>query len=197
MNEAPVPKWFEGLKALTNVGPVFRMVWDAAPNVVIGSLICRMTAALIPLATLAVTKFVVDSIVGVTAHQRSLPWFFWWLVAGEFLLAGIAAVLVRTVDFCDTILADRHTRYVSTRIMEHASRLDLTCYEDPLFCDKMERARVQGTDRLLMIQATGSEPALRTADDYARHCGFAGFQPRCPERDQCATTISRCFPVTA
>jgi ATP-binding cassette subfamily B protein len=155
MNEAPVPKWPERMKALTNVGPVFRMVWDAAPNVVIGSLICRVTAALIPLATLAVTKVVIDSIVDVTAHQRSLPWFFWWLVAGEFVLAGIATVLVRTIDFFDTILADRYTRYVSTRIMEHASRLDLTRYEDPLFCDKMERARVQGTDRLVMIQATG------------------------------------------
>jgi ATP-binding cassette subfamily B protein len=39
--------------------------------------------------------------------------------------------------------------------MEHASRLDLTRYEDPSFSDKMERARVQGTDRVMMIQMTG------------------------------------------
>jgi ATP-binding cassette subfamily B protein len=39
--------------------------------------------------------------------------------------------------------------------MEHASRLDLTSFEDPLFYDKMERARVQGTDRIVMIQSTG------------------------------------------
>ena len=39
--------------------------------------------------------------------------------------------------------------------MEHASKLDLTTFEDPLFYDKMERARVQGTDRLVMIQSTG------------------------------------------
>ena len=39
--------------------------------------------------------------------------------------------------------------------MEHASRLDLTRYEDPLFYDKMERARVQGTDRVMMIQMIG------------------------------------------
>jgi len=31
--------------------------------------------------------------------------------------------------------------------MEHASQLDLTSYEDPLFYDKMERARAQSTDR--------------------------------------------------
>ena len=39
--------------------------------------------------------------------------------------------------------------------MEHASRLDLTTFEDPLFYDKMERARVQGTDRIIMIQSAG------------------------------------------
>ena len=155
MSNAPPPKWRERLRALANVQPVFRMVWDAAPRVVVGSLVCRITAALIPLAMLAVTKLIIDSIIDVTSRQQPLPWFFWWLVAGEFVLAAIATVLVRTMDFCDTILTDRYTRYVSTRIMEHASRLDLTRYEDPLFCDKMERARVQGTDRLVMIQATG------------------------------------------
>jgi hypothetical protein len=40
--------------------------------------------------------------------------------------------------------------------MEHASRLDLASYEDPLFHDKLERARVQATDRIAMIQAIGS-----------------------------------------
>jgi ATP-binding cassette subfamily B protein len=39
--------------------------------------------------------------------------------------------------------------------MAHASRLDLASYEDPVFYDKLERARVQATDRLGMIQAIG------------------------------------------
>ena len=41
------------------------------------------------------------------------------------------------------------------RIMHHASRLDLASYEDPLFHDKLERARVQATDRLGMVQQLG------------------------------------------
>ena len=40
--------------------------------------------------------------------------------------------------------------------MEHASRLDLASYEDPVFYDKLERARVQATDRIAMIQAIGA-----------------------------------------
>jgi ATP-binding cassette, subfamily B, bacterial len=39
--------------------------------------------------------------------------------------------------------------------MEHASSLDLLAYEDPVFYDRLERARVQATDRLYMIQAIG------------------------------------------
>jgi ATP-binding cassette, subfamily B, bacterial len=76
-------------------------------------------------------------------------------VALEFGLACLGTILARLTDFCDTVLADNYTRHISTKIMEHASRLDLTRYEDPSFCDKMERARVQGTDRVMMIQMTG------------------------------------------
>src|SRR5260370_25031229 len=39
--------------------------------------------------------------------------------------------------------------------MERASSLDLMAYEDPVFYDRLERARVQATDRLFMIQAIG------------------------------------------
>src|SRR5262249_1303812 len=46
-------------------------------------------------------------------------------------------------------------RYVSIKVMKHASGLDLMAYEDPIFYDRLERARVQATDRLGMIQSIG------------------------------------------
>src|ERR1700751_2580703 len=39
--------------------------------------------------------------------------------------------------------------------MNHAASLDLQAYEDPIFYDRLERARVQATDRLGMIQSMG------------------------------------------
>jgi ATP-binding cassette subfamily B protein len=39
--------------------------------------------------------------------------------------------------------------------MAHAAELDLLAYENPVFYDRLERARVQATDRLAMIQAIG------------------------------------------
>jgi ATP-binding cassette, subfamily B, bacterial len=131
------------------------MVWESAPVAVVSSLFLRLITALIPLAMLGVTRYIIDSIVALRSQHTALPRTFWWLVALEFSLACMGTILGRLIDFCDTILADKFTRHISTKIMEHASKLDLSRYEDPLFWDKMERARVQGTDRVMMIQMAG------------------------------------------
>ncbi len=153
--QEPSPKWRERLKALcSNTPPIVRMVWKSAPRVVVASLSARLAASLIPLAMLAVTKLIIDAI-ALLSHQHPLPANFWWWVVLEFALASLGTILVRVLDFCDSVLADKFTRHISTRIVRHAARLDLTSYEDPLFYDMMERARVQGTDRLIMIQSAG------------------------------------------
>ena len=149
------PRWTERLRALRNIPPVFRMVWDAAPGVVISSLIFRLLVSLVPVAMLWVTKMIIDAVDRYIHHVAALPKEFWWLVAAEFALASLGTIFARANDFCDTVLADRFTRHISTRIMDHASRLDLTRFEDPAFYDKMDRARVQGTDRVMMIQMSG------------------------------------------
>src|ERR1700687_3837435 len=155
-NQDPTPRWRERVAALKNIPPVLRMVWEAAPRVILASITCRVLAALIPVAALVVTRVIVNDIFNLLKHQTALPSHFWWLVALEFVLAGVAAgILVRLINFCDIVLADKYSRHISTNIMEHASRLDLTSFEDPLFYDRMERARVQGTDRIVMIQSTG------------------------------------------
>jgi ATP-binding cassette subfamily B protein len=102
-----------------------------------------------------VSKQILDA---VQAHfnGQPLPENFWWLVAAEFLLAAAGAILGRAAGFFDALLADRFTRHVSVEVIEHASRLDLASYEDPVFYDKLERARVQATDRIAMIHAIGA-----------------------------------------
>jgi ATP-binding cassette, subfamily B, bacterial len=151
----PVPRWKERLAALRNTVPIFRMVWEASPGIVVANIAVRLVVSLLPLAMLAVTKVIIDSIYRLTANHTVLPTYFWWLVILEFALACVSTILVRVTDYCDTVLADKYAKHISVRIMQHASRLDLTSYEDPTFQDKLERARVQGTDRVLMIQAAG------------------------------------------
>jgi len=131
------------------------MVWEASPAIVRANIVVRLIVSLLPLAMLAVTQVIIDSIYNLTAKHVALPSYFWWLVGLEFALACVSTILVRVTDYCDTVLADKYAKYVSVRIMQHASRLDLTTYEDPTFQDKLERARVQGADRLGMIQEAG------------------------------------------
>ena len=61
--------------------------------------------------------------------------------------------------------------------MRQAARLDLTTYEDPDFYDRLERARVQATDRLAMIQQMGRlfQQILTTADLERR--SWSGTRP--------------------
>jgi ATP-binding cassette subfamily B protein len=158
MNEAPPPakpSWHERVNSLRNVPPIFRMVWDAAPGVVASSVLFRLMAAVIPITMLGVTRKIIDSIYGVTSHQKPLSSGFWFLVALEFGLASLGIIMARLIDFWDSVITERYTRHVNTLIMRHAATLDLTSYEDPIFYDKLERARVQGADRIGMIQAGG------------------------------------------
>jgi ATP-binding cassette subfamily B protein len=67
----------------------------------------------------------------------------------------LGSILGRVIDYYDSVLADRYSRYVSIQVMRHASSLDLQAYENPVFYDRLERARVQATDRLGMIQSIG------------------------------------------
>lgn len=147
--------WGKRLEALKNIPPVLRIIWDSSPAVVGAELALRAVVAVVPLGLLAVTRLIIDAVVSHVSRGSVLRHDFWWLVAAEFALASFATILNRVVDFCDTLLADKFARHISIRIMEHASRLDLFCYEDPGFQDKLERARVQATDRLGMIRQMG------------------------------------------
>ena len=64
--------------------------------------------------------------------------------------------LSRATALCDSLLGDRFTNHVSLRMMAHATELDLVSFEDPVFYDKMERARRQTTSRLGMLASLAS-----------------------------------------
>lgn len=140
---------------MRNVPPVLRLVWDAAPRVVAGGLALRIASALVPLAVLAVSKWIIDLVAANLKHPGPLPHEIWILVALEFLLAAVNNILGRAIDYTDARLADEFTREVSLRVMNHATALDLASFEDPAFHDRLERARLQATDRIGMLNAMG------------------------------------------
>jgi ATP-binding cassette subfamily B protein len=147
--------WGERLSALRNVPPVLKIVWQSGPVVVFLGLFFRLVSSLLPIAALWIGKLIIDQIFGIISNHRAVPSSLWWLVAAEFGVAIFGSVLSRATDYLDALLADKYTRHVSIQVMTHAAGLDLTTYEDPVFYDRLERARVQATDRLGMIQSMG------------------------------------------
>jgi ATP-binding cassette, subfamily B, bacterial len=146
--------WGDRIRALRNVPLVLRILWEAGRSVVTWGLILRVIQ---PVVTLGIGIVAAEIVYGVTRaieHQPPLR-HFWWLVVGEIGLALLNGILNRAMDYTDQILADRYTNHVSVQVMQQAAQLDLTTYENPEFYDRLERARVQATDRLAMIQQMG------------------------------------------
>jgi len=153
-HETPQSPWRERLSALRNMPPVLHILWESGPSVVTWGLILRVIVAVLPFAIAKVAQYIIQDIANVLRGQH-LAQNFWTLVAAEVLLNVFLGLLTRAIDYSDSLLANRYTQHVSVRVMEQAARLDLTTYENPVFYDRLERARVQATDRLAMIQQMG------------------------------------------
>jgi ATP-binding cassette subfamily B protein len=154
-NESFWSGWGERVSALRHIPPVLAIVWRSGPLVVSLGLVFRVLFSALPIALLWIAKLIIDGIVHAVSNHQPVQPGFWWLVAIEFGLAVGGSILGRTVDYLDALLADKYTRYVSIEVIKHSAELDLAAYEDPVFYDRLERARVQATDRLVMIQSIG------------------------------------------
>jgi len=154
MNASSGKAWRDRVAALKNVPPVLKLLWDSGHSVVVWGIALRFVVAALPLLITLVAAWILKYVQNAISHQP-LPPHFWWVVGAEVGLAVLSNVLNRIIDFLDSLMADRYTQHVSVKVMEQASRLDLTAYEDPVYYDRLERARVQATDRLAMIQQMG------------------------------------------
>ena len=148
--------WRDRLSALKNIPPVLKIVWESGRSVVVIGLATRVLVAVIPVSIAYVTDLLIDRTLAIVHHQKPLDSKLWALAGAEAALAITSNLISRLIDYNNSVLADRYTRHVSIEVMRHASALDLQAYENPIFYDRLERARVQATDRLVMIQSIGS-----------------------------------------
>src|SRR5580704_19627088 len=85
-------KRFAALKTLPEI---LYLLWRAAPRLVSAVIVLRVTAALMPLTILAVSRRVIDIIVTARTNPGADVGSLWpWLIL-EFLLAGIALISIR------------------------------------------------------------------------------------------------------
>ncbi|MGA8877083.1 MAG: ABC transporter ATP-binding protein, partial [Candidatus Korobacteraceae bacterium] len=156
----PIPRkpdadatWRTRLASLRNIRPLLGMVWATSPPLVAITTVFRLIRALLPLAMLWVSKLILDGVVTWIRRGHGNAAYLWKLVALELGLAVLSDLLARANSLADSLLGDRFTNRISVRLIEHATKLDLASFEDPVFYDKLERARRQTTGRIGLLAA--------------------------------------------
>ncbi|HIL57731.1 MAG TPA: ABC transporter ATP-binding protein, partial [Rhodothermales bacterium] len=175
----------ERLGALSNLPPLFRLVWATSPALFSANVVLRVLRALLPVTMLYVGKLIVDEVVRVAGAAPVLDgWEAWggaleglaWLIAAELGLAVLSDVLGRGTALCDSLLGDLFTNETSVRLMRHAAALDLAHFEDADFYDHLERARRQTTSRLVLLsQVFGQAESAITVVSLG--VGLAAYAP--------------------
>jgi len=141
----------ERLAALRNVRSFLGMIWETSRILVVISVILRLLRSILPVAMLWISKLILDSIVSRASRPAADPWRIWKLFLLECALAIASDVLGRANTLCDSVLGDRLGIRISVRLMQHATILDLASFEDPVFYDKLERARREMGGRLSLL----------------------------------------------
>ncbi len=157
------------LASFRNIRPMLALVWQTSPPLVFSGIVLRLVRALLPLATLWIAKLIIDAVV---ARSPQL----WRWVAIELGLAILSDILGRANALGDSLLADRFTNRISIRLMQHAAKLDLVSFEDPVFYDKLERARRQTTGRVTLL-ASLLNIAQDTVSLLSLSAGLIVFSP--------------------
>src|SRR5271170_3505689 len=152
------------------------MVWDTSPSLTLATIFLRLVASVIPVGQLWVGKLIIDQVVRAIQGRLADPHRIWTYLGYEIALAVLSDLLSRAVNLSDSLLGDKFTNYVSLRLMEHADKLDLVSFEDPVFYDKMERARRQTTGRLGMI-ATLAQMAQQLVTLVLFSAAIVAFSP--------------------
>ncbi|MEW6734736.1 MAG: ABC transporter ATP-binding protein [Acidobacteriota bacterium] len=149
-NPEEAPNWRARLTALRYIPPLIKLVWQTHRFYTMSMIALRLARAFIPVATLWVGKFIIDTVVAARGSEAYLTQL-WRLVALEVAIVIIGEGLARLSALVESLLGDLFSNYTSIRLMEHAATLDLYHFEDAVFYDQLERARRQSTNRIGLL----------------------------------------------
>ena len=141
----------ERLQALRNLPSFFRLIWECSPILTALNAALRVVRALLPLGMLYLGKLIIDEVVFLTAAEDPDFHRVGVLVLIELALAASTDLVGRGVAVADSLLGDLVSHDISLRLMDHSTRLDIGHFEDSEFYDKLERARRQASNRILLM----------------------------------------------
>lgn len=136
--------------ALQNLPPFFRLVWATNKPLTVGNVVFRLLKAGIPVVMLYIGKEIIDEVIRLIGSGGSQR-YLWAMVAAELGLTVFSDLLSRLIGLCDSLLGDLVANKTSVDLVHHAAQLDLYQFENPVFYDKLERARRQTTSRTVLL----------------------------------------------
>lgn len=143
----------QGLTLLTHFPRAIGLVWAAAPRWTIAWLVVLLIQGVLPVATVYLTRPVVDGLAGLIAGgvtpaeiERVLTLLA--LLAGAILLGGVLQTVLAWVR---AVQGELVQHYVSGLVHAKSTEVDLAFYESAEYYDQMHRAREGAASRPLAL----------------------------------------------
>ncbi len=130
------------------------LIWSCNRGLSATNVLLRIVRALLPLGMLYVGKLIIDEVVWLINQESPDFNHIWTLVGIELALAALTDMTGRGIAVVDSLLGDLVSHDISLKLMDHAAMLDIAHFEDSEFYDKLERARRQASNRILLMSQT-------------------------------------------
>jgi ATP-binding cassette subfamily B protein len=156
LKNKPVPtqSFQKRFSALQNLPRFFRLVWQTNKSLTIGNVLFRLLKSGLPLLMLYIGKEIIDEVIRLIDQKSDSHQYLWMLVGAELALTVLSDLLNRCINLFDSLLGDLVANKTSVDLVHHAAKLDLYQFENPVFYDKLERARRQTTGRTVLLSQT-------------------------------------------
>ena len=164
------------LDSLFLIPRFFKEIWRTNKSLFLTSALCRIVAALLPVAILWVGKLIFDAIIQITTHGEKDYSELWQSVVIEFILVVLSDLVGRAISLTDGILGDQYNINSSIKIIKKTNEIDISLLENSEFYDKLDRARTQTAGRVdLMSNVLGQ--AQTTISIFSLVVGLIYFEP--------------------
>lgn len=150
-NKQENPTFQARLEALKYLPLFFKEIWQTQPWMTAANIGLRLIRSVIPFLTLYLGKLIIDEVVRLINTHSTDTHHLLVLIGLELALALGSDLLNRATMLLDALLGDLHANRSSIQIMQHAATLDLAQFEEPVFYDKLERARQQTVGRTALL----------------------------------------------
>ncbi len=171
--------------SLSGVGRVFALVWRASRPLTFLLAFVTILAGLVPAASAYLSKLLINAVVvAIEVHARHAPDrtilvipLLWGairtpvitvlaavivLAVLQFAVTAVNSLLTTLTNISQQLLQEKVSMSVQLLIMDHASKLDLTFFEDAHSYDILQQAQREATTRPVQM-VSGAFGLMRTA----------------------------------